>query len=202
MRSSSIFSRVASRSRVVSIDADRGFDELGEVRERRVFANAHSQHETLRFAIFGDERDAGIDAVLGLADAHAACRRSKSRRGRGTSAPATARTISVRPAPTKPARPTISPARTENDTSRTTGARTRSRTSSTTGAAAGERQDLGKVRVEFAPDHRAYDLVRRKVRDRARFDRMTVAQDRDAVGDARQFFQAMRNVDDTRTAAL
>ena len=64
----------------------------------------------------------------------------------GTSAPAIARTISVRPAPTRPASPTISPACTRNATSftRTPLAELTPRTSSTTGASAATAGSSGK----------------------------------------------------------
>ena len=69
MCSSAIFvSRCLAFAR--RVDDLIGIHEFGEVRERRVLANGHAEHETLRLAVFGDERDAGVDTVLRFADAH------------------------------------------------------------------------------------------------------------------------------------
>ncbi len=45
--------------------------ELGQVRERRILANGHSEHQALRLAVFGNEGDAGSDTVRGPADPNA-----------------------------------------------------------------------------------------------------------------------------------
>ena len=57
------------------------------------------------------------------------------------------------------------------------------------------------MRFEFAPDHRTDHIVRRKIGQRARFDGLAVAQDGDPVGDSRQFFQAVRNINDAGAAS-
>ena len=134
---------------------NRRATKIAQMRERRVLANAHAEHEALRLAIFRDQRDARCDARIVRRAHDTACpvdreSRPPSRRRRR----AIARTISVRPAPTRPASPTISPARTVNVTSVETGtpaalasARTASR-SEASGATGG---NVGKLRRARRP---------------------------------------------------
>ena len=130
--------------------ADRGRRIRRDARASRFRARVMPEHEPLRLAIFGDEGDAGGDGARGCGRPHAASRRPQSRRASGASAPAIARTISVRPAPIRPASPTISPARTAKRDVVHEAARARSpRTSSASGASGGELRQLGEVRVEL-----------------------------------------------------
>ena len=105
--SSSIIRTVAARSRATSMSRSRS-DKVCEVRERNVLAHRHAQNQSLRFAIFGDKRDSGRDCAP-MRPACTARPSTETSPRSGRSAPAMARTISVLPAPIRPASPTISP---------------------------------------------------------------------------------------------
>ena len=149
-------------------------DELGEMRERHVLAHGHAEHEPLRLAILGDERDAGRDARRDVAAPQRALAVDRRpRRRRRASAPAIARTISVRPAPIKPANADdLARAHREADAVDERPARADRARRARTGASAATGGSSGKVRVERAPDHRADDLVLRKIARRRAFRRL------------------------------
>ena len=110
-----------------------------------------------------------------------------------------ARATSVRPAPISPAKPRISPRLRVKLTSRIAAPRLRCRASSTTSSLAIFR-DFGRRFVDGAPDHAVDDLVAGRLGHRAGVDVAPVAHHGDAVGDQRQLFQPVRDVDDADAA--
>ena len=151
-------------------------------------------------AVLGHIGDAAGARGFGRIDPSPSCR---SRRISPCSAgvmPNSACASSLRPEPTRPARPTISPARTSRLTSLVIGWRTRSRASST-GAPIGT-DDLGKEVLDAAPDHHLDELGGVRVGHLARADIGAVAQHRDAVGDLEDLVEPMADVDDPDAARL
>jgi hypothetical protein len=53
---------------------------------------------------------------------------------------------------------------------------------------------IGEVRVERTADHQAHHVGLRHLRDRPRLDRFAVANHGDAIGDAGQFFEPVRDI--------
>ena len=58
-----------------------------------------------------------------------------------------------------------------------------------------------EVRVELAPDHRANNIFAGEILARSRFHNASVAHHRDAVGDSRELFHPMRDIDDADPSA-
>jgi hypothetical protein len=59
-----------------------------------------------------------------------------------------------------------------------------------------DRRQFREVVLQRAADHQADQIVGRHLRHRTRFDGLTVAQHGDAVGDARQLLEPVRDVDE------
>ena len=60
---------------------------------------------------------------------------------------------------------------------------------------------LRKDRSELPPDHQPNQVRPAHVRTRHRGDRLTIAKDRDAIGNGDDLLEPMRDVDDPRAAA-
>ena len=88
-------------------------------RHHQVLEHAHLQHEPLALAVGGDEGDAVPHGLLRRAVRDGAPASDLDRAVRLGRRPKTASSSSLRPAPTSPARPTISPGATSRSTSRT-----------------------------------------------------------------------------------
>ena len=132
-------------------------------------------------AVFRHEEDAGVDRVGGGREARSAVPSSVMLPPSGRSMPNRTRASSVRPAPTRPARPRISPAWRSRLTSWCGIGRTcaRPRTESTTSPRGRLGRHVGDLEVaaDHEPDHRV-------VVDRVAFERahqLAVAQHDDAV---------------------
>ena len=118
----------------------------------------------------------------------------QSRPSSSGSTPKIARATSVRPAPTKPARPTISPRRSSNVTSEKRPPRRE---------ALGAEDDVSELHlllreelVERAPDHEPDDLRLRELVGRARLDVTAVADDGDDVGELADLLEPVADVED------
>ena len=81
-----------------------------------VLADRALDDQALLAAVLGHERDAGPDGRARVVRRGRACRARVTEPASYASTPKTARAISLRPAPTRPASPTISPARTWKET--------------------------------------------------------------------------------------
>ena len=113
------------------------------------------------------------------------------------STPKTARAISLRPAPTRPARPTISPARTVKLTSWKMPSDSRPSTSRTTSPI--RRDGLGEEVADLAADHQRDQLVDRGVGDRLGRDVLAVAHHGDGVAEGEDLVEAVRDEDQRAT---
>ena len=105
-----------------------------------------------------------------------------------------ARASSVRPAPTRPATPTISPRRTEKEMSRSRPRLPRWRTSRTVSPTSAD--SLAGDLVEVAADHHRDEVAHVGLRHRPGGDVAAVAEDGDAVAEAEDLLHAVRDVDD------
>ncbi len=146
------------------VDEQVAIDEIRQVRKRNVFAHRHPEHQALRLAIFGDERDAGAQSPRRCAPAAPALPSTRTSPRSAASAPAIARKISVLPGADQPGQAddlagAHRKAHAVDDGSR----RSDPRTSRRIGASGGGIGKLGKVRVEPPSDHRADDLVGWKI---------------------------------------
>ena len=113
--------------------------------------------------------------------------------------PKRTRASSVRPAPTSPASPTISPARTSSVTLRTPlAAQPTPRSDSTTSPRLALRRWINGR--DLAADHQLDERGFVHLVHRTGADAFAVAQDRHAVGDSENLFQAMGDVDDAHAA--
>ena len=139
----------------------------------------HRQHEAVALAILGREVDAALDGIARAAGARTACPSSASCRRARASTPKIVSMSSVRPAPTRPAKPRISPRRAVNDDAAPARPARRTSFTSSTGSRRGALARGGKVlAAELAPDHhrarsrraspRALESRRRSARRAAR----------------------------------
>ena len=107
---------------------------------------------------------------------------------------------SLRPDPTRPARPTISPALTVRLTPLVSGSA--HEIARLEDGRADRRLRLRKEIVDPPPDHHLHELGGVGVADVARADIGAVAQHRDAIGDGEDLVEAMADVDDPDAAPL
>ena len=132
-------------------------------RERDVLIDAQVHDQPLLAAIL---RNQAIPAAMAARGESAGRRRPLTVTVPGVrrSMPKMARATSLRPAPTRPARATISPRRTVNDTSVEHARSTEALDLET--VSPGVVSGLGEQGVEFPADHRADDVVDGEVLDR------------------------------------
>ena len=111
------------------------------------------------------------------------------------STPQTARSSSLRPAPTRPPIPSTSPRRRSKLASFTSGRRRNPRTSQqhVVGAAAA----VGEELLELAADHQRHQLVGARRRGQPRSDRHAAVEHGDPIADLADLVEPVRDVDDT-----
>ena len=172
--------------------------------DRHVVADGEAQEQRLLLAVLRHEADAGAMASAGV----------RSRTGLPStrivpwsngSAPKMARAISVRPAPTRPARPRISPWCDRRARRRSARGMRIARVAAARETLDPQRDRPGSAdrplaveRADVAADHHADHARRRWSRRPRRRRRAAVAQHRGAVAEADHLVEPVRDEDDRR----
>ena len=143
-----------------------------------------------------------VDRVARRGDRRLARRRARIAPPSRRSTPKTARASSVRPEPTRPARPRISPRRTARSTDCGRDRWRSARRSISRRSRAGRRCRRQVERLEVAADHQADHGVVARSRRVELADHAAVAQHHDAVGAALDLVQPVRDEDDADAVGL
>ena len=160
----------------------------------------HVEDDAVAAAVFGDVGDSQGGRARRRIDRHGRPRSRTSPVSAGVR-PNKTRASSVRPAPTSPASPRISPARTlKRDVAHAR--RPAPQIPYLEDHLARLDECLGKDRRQLAADHHADQVAARHLVHAPGPDQHAVAQGRHAIGDLRQLFEAVGNVDDADAVRL
>ena len=168
-----------------------------EMRERRVLAHRHAEHEPLRLAVLGDQGDPGGDRAARRAHHDALAVDEDLALGRHVGAGDRAHDLGAARADQPGKSHDLAGMHLKRDVVDAHGARRAHAAHVERHRRVGrDRRQIREVVFQRATHHQADQIVGRHLRHRARLDRLAVAQHGHAVGDARQLLEPVRDVDE------